>query len=314
MAREDRALLVVDHSFFCYYVIYGACSEFKKQAPEEASYWLKPAEEVDQANLPDLLGCETFKKILRRQAMKRIETLSWLLDSRFGDKMASLSGVDVVFAMDDATSRSFRKELYPQYKAQRKLTPRQFDMGAVRNFLQNVVFKDLELEDKHGYRFVKVPGAEGDDVVATVFKSCSDGYALKILIASDHDFLQLEGVEQLDMFGREIKPKIGETEVSPADFLLGKILLGDGSDNIPKVFAGIGPKRVMPLIRDRQLLRDKLEADAEAARRYLLNKKLVAFSEIPAELSEKIRETASVALWKEEPIASSTGFENLEML
>lgn len=246
--------------------------------------------------------------------MKRIETLGWLVESRFGDKTSQLEGVDVVFAMDDATSCSFRKKLYPQYKAQRKLAPKQFDMGAVRRWLQTVVFRDLELEEKHGYRFVAVPGAEGDDIVATVFKSCSDGYALKILVASDHDFLQLEGVEQIDMFGREIKPKIGDVEVSPRDFLLGKILLGDGSDNIPKVFAGIGPKKVMPLIQDRQKLREKLEADAEATRRYLLNKKLVAFSEIPVELSEKIRETASVALWREEPVAGASEFANLEML
>lgn len=251
MRREDRALVVVDHSFFCYYIIYGACSEFKKKHPTEAAYWLKPAGEVDQSCLPDLLGCESFKKVLRRQAMKRIETLGWLLDSRYGDKMAELSGIDVVFAMDDHAGRSFRRELYPQYKAQRKTAPKQFNMGAVRNWLQNVVFEDLELETKHGYRFVEVPGAEGDDVVAVAFENCSDGYALKVLIASDHDFLQLEGVEQIDMFGRDIKPKIGETEATPRDFLLSKVLLGDGSDNIPKVFPGIGPKKVMPLVRDR---------------------------------------------------------------
>lgn len=45
-----------------------------------------------------------------------------------------------------------------------------------------------------------------------------------------------------------------------------------------------------------------------------MNKKLVAFSEIPAELREKIREAVSIALWREEQVAGASEFANLEML
>ena len=73
-----------------YYTVFGAVAEFTKKARSEADYWLKPAEETDQKNLPDLLGCDTFKRILKKFVMKRCETIDWQLKGHFQDKLDSI--------------------------------------------------------------------------------------------------------------------------------------------------------------------------------------------------------------------------------
>jgi len=59
-----------------------------------------------------------------------------------------------------------------------------------------------------------------------------DMYKTVLLISSDHDYLQLDGVHQFDMSGKEIKRTLGNEDVTADEFLLGKILMGDKSDNI----------------------------------------------------------------------------------
>lgn len=67
--------------------------------------------------------------------------------------------------------------------------PKQFDIFKIRNYVFDVIFKELELEDKYGYKFISVEGAEADDIIATIVNKCSSDYQLKVLFASDHDFI-----------------------------------------------------------------------------------------------------------------------------
>ena len=96
--------------------------------------------------------------------------------------------------MDSSIDSSFRKQLYPAYKMQRKVAPKAFCNWKIRDYVFNVLFKELEVEEKYNYKLVKVDGAEGDDIIATIFKHCAKDYDYKILIASDKDFVQLNGV------------------------------------------------------------------------------------------------------------------------
>jgi len=143
----------------------------------------------------------------------------------------------------------------------------------------------------------KVDNAEADDVIACVMQDL-DGYSLKVLLASDHDFLQIDGIHQFDLRGNQVKRMLADEELSAEDFLLSKLLLGDGSDNIPKVFAGVGPKKVLKLIKDHELLKEKLNADQASAKQYMLNKKLISFSELPKDLKCSILEKANQILYK----------------
>ena len=312
--KKNKMLVCVDASYWMYYTVFGSISEFQKKSPSEAAYWIKPAEEIDQKNLPDLLGCDTYKRILKKFVMKRCETIDWHLRGHFQNEIDTMDKIDIVFVMDDFTCKSFRKELYPQYKAQRKLVPKSYDMYKIRNYVFDVIFKELELEEKYGYKFISVAGAEADDIIAIAMNKCSDDYMIKVLFASDHDFVQLENVKQIDLFGKEVQCKIGNIEVTPQEYLLGKILLGDGADNIGKVFKGVGPKKAINLIRNKDKLKEMLKENAESARQYKLNKQLIAFSEIPEELSNRICEEFSKTVYSDDVLNDNNGFANLEWL
>lgn len=303
--KKDRFLEVVDGSYFSYFVLFGSVSEFQKRDPALASTWIKPPEEVDQSNLPNLLNCEEFKKILKQFTMKRLETVDWIARENFQDELDMASGIDIVFAMDDRVSYSFRKKLYPEYKAQRALVKRSFQLQPIKDYITNVLFKELEVEEKHGYRLVKVEGAEGDDVIATTLMNFADKYLAAMLVASDHDFLQIDGVREFDLFGREAKRDLGGEEVSADDYLLGKILMGDKSDNIKQVFPKCGPKTALKWTKDKGALKAMLKESQDASSRYLLNKKIISFKEIPSELTEAILEKVNAALYTNEQINSS---------
>lgn len=286
---NNKILVVVDQSYFEYYVLFGAVNKFQKRKPDEARTLIKAAEDTDQNNLPDLLVSSTFRKILKEMTMKRCEVLDWVLKQNFQDEFDMADQVDIVFAQDDRVSKSFRKDIYPEYKLQRAFAPKSFKTQPIKEYINNVIFKDLDVEAHYGYRFVKVDGAEGDDVIATIMKSL-DGYMLKILFASDKDFLQIDGIKQFDLSGKEVLRKWGDEELSAHDFMMMKLLLGDVSDNIPKVFDKVGPKKALKLIHDKEALKAKLKENQASAKQYKMNKKLICFSEIPKELRDKILE------------------------
>ena len=305
MKKQQKFLVIVDQSYFLYYIIYGAVAEFGRKFPQLAQHWIKPAEEVDQQNLPDLTACQEFTRTLRKFVMKRLETIDWLTKQHFQQELDMSVRIDILFADDDYVSNSFRKKLYPAYKAQRKISKKSYDVFKIRNYITNVIFKDLDVYKD--YNFLRVDGAEGDDVIACILKNFKDEYETIVLFASDHDFLQIDGVHQLDLFGKEAKRQVAGIDVTADEYLLTKILIGDGADNIGKVFSGVGPKKALKLVRDKDSLKAKLKESQDAAKQYLLNKKLISFKEIPKELEDKIVKEAHEKLFKNDVLnAEST--------
>lgn len=290
--NSNSILVLADFSYFQYFTLFGAVSEFYKKHKEEADILIKPPEETDQSNLPDLLVSDNFKKILRLQTMRRLETIEYLTKANFQDEIDSSDRVDILFAADSMLSGSFRKKLYVEYKAQRKLMKKSYDVFKIKDYITKVILKELEAEDKYGYKIVQVDGAEADDVIACICKNIGKEYKLVVLYASDKDFIQLENVQQFNLFGKKIECKIGDVEVTPKEYLAVKTLIGDASDNIKKVFSGVGPKKALKLVHDKELLKSKLSQDQAAVKQFLLNQQLISFDNIPKDLENIIVESA----------------------
>ena len=311
---KNRILVGIDGSYWLYTVLFSAVTDFMKKFPTEAHLWIKDPEETDQKNLPDLTMNASFVKVLKKTVMKKCEAVDWMLKANFQDQIDTADSIDFVFAMDDRVSKNFRKEIYPEYKANRRLLKRSYDAYKIQQYIVNVIFKELGIEDKYSYHIIKVSGAEGDDILATLFKKFGSKYSLSVLFASDRDFMQLENVEQLNMQGKKVECKLGEEPVTHSEYLLSKILLGDGSDNIMKVFPKVGYKRVIPLLRDREALKAKLKESQDAIKQFNLNKKLISFDEIPEELSKSISEAISTSLYREEELNSQIDFKTFMMM
>lgn len=300
MSKKNDFLIVIDGSYWTYYVLFGSVYEFQRKYPVEARYWIKPIDEVDQHNLPNILNSDIYKRILKKFVMKRLETVDYVAKTNFQNELDLADKVDIVFAMDDRVKYSFRCDLYPEYKAQRAVAKKQFQIQPIKDYIIDVLFKDLEVEDRYGYNIIKVEGAEGDDVIATTLMNFSKDYIGSCLIASDHDFLQIPDIREFDLYGKEVKRILGDEEVSADDYLLGKILMGDKSDNIKQVFAKCGPKTALKLTKDKEHLKKLLKENAESNARYELNKKIISFNEIPKALTDKIIEKINVKLYSNE--------------
>ena len=82
--------------------------------------------------------------------------------------------------------------------------------------------------------------------------------------------------------------------------------MGDKSDNIKQVFPKCGPKTALKWTKDKTALKTLLKESQDAASRYLLNKKIISFKEIPNELSEVILEKVNLALYTNEQVNNAT--------
>ena len=127
---------------------------------------------------------------------------------------------------------------------------------------------------------------EADDIIAILknhIRNLNDKTDIYI-ITNDHDYLQLMD-ENTKLFNLQFKNLLDNKKVFPeADKnLFYKIVLGDKSDNIPPILSGCGPKTTEKYYLDRDLFETALKKQ-NVYNKYILNKTLVSFSEIPNEL------------------------------
>ncbi|MGA2342053.1 MAG: DNA polymerase I [Steroidobacteraceae bacterium] len=163
--------------------------------------------------------------------------------------------VAVVF---DASGRTFRDELFDQYKAHR--TPMPDD-------LRSQVQPLLEAVEALGLPLLRVGGVEADDVIGTLAVQGAESGFEVLISTGDKDMAQLVGGHitlvntmsntRLDRAG--VKAKFDVFPEQIVDYLA---LVGDSSDNIPGI-TGVGPKTAAKWLSQYRTL-DALVADAGA--------------------------------------------------
>lgn len=144
----------------------------------------------------------------------------------------------------DAPGTTHRDAAYPQYKAHRPKPPPA--LGIQWSHIERVV-------EAHGFKMLRIPGVEGDDVIGTLAKRAVEAGFEAVIVASDKDFAQLVGdgirlfdpVKDVTYDPDLVVKKWGVRPDQMVDLLA---LLGDESDNIPGV-AGIGAKGAQTLLQ-----------------------------------------------------------------
>jgi DNA polymerase-1 len=203
-----------------------------------------------------------------------------LRDMKAEDKPTHLG---VVF---DLSERTFRTEMYPDYKAHRPDPPD--DLRPQFPLIRDAVAAfDLPCLEQKGF--------EADDLIATYVREACEAGATATIVSSDKDLMQLVN-DCVIMFDTMKDKKIGRAEViekfgvPPEKVIEVQSLIGDSTDNVPGV-PGIGVKTAAQLIgeygdletllaRAGEIKQDKrrqsLIDHAEAAR---LSKKLVTLDD-----------------------------------
>lgn len=158
------------------------------------------------------------------------------------------SHVAVVF---DAKGKTFRDELYEEYKSNRPPMP---------DDLREQIEPLHEMVQAMGLPLLSITGVEADDVIGTLaLKAASDGRNV-LISTGDKDMAQLvtpnitliNTMTNVILGPDEVKEKYGVPPELIIDFLA---LMGDSSDNIPGV-PGVGEKTALGLLQGLGSLED----------------------------------------------------------
>ena len=180
------------------------------------------------------------------------------------------SHIAVIF---DAGRRTFRNDIYPDYKANRSEPPDELvpQFALVRDATNAL-----------GLPAIEMAGFEADDIIASYARLATEAKMDCVIISSDKDLMQLvnphvsmlDPMKQRPIGADEVVEKFG---VTPDRVIDVQALAGDSTDNVPGV-PGIGVKTAAELINQFGDL-DALLAQAETIKQPKRRENLVSFAE-----------------------------------
>ncbi len=192
----------------------------------------------------------------------------------------------ILFALDSKTD-SFRKEIDPNYKANRPPVPKELleQLPVAIEWIKKMDFKQLEFD-----RF------EADDVIASITKHLKDKDIKIRIVSHDKDLYQLiddgrvvifDPIKKVEIDEQMCKQKYGVYPKQIPDYLA---LVGDSADNIPGV-RGVGAKTALKLLDQYETLENIYEHLDKIENKRI--KKLLEEGRESAFLSKKLVHLAS---------------------
>jgi DNA polymerase-1 len=160
-------------------------------------------------------------------------------------KLVDDSDAEYVAVVFDKARKTFRNDIYPEYKANRDAPPDdlipQFDLVHEAARAMNIAE-------------VGIVGYEADDLIATYTRLGREQGMNVVIVSSDKDLMQLVG-DNVSMFDAMKNRTIGPKEVVdyfgvPPDKVIDvQSLAGDSTDNVPGIM-GIGVKTAALLVNE----------------------------------------------------------------
>ncbi|MCK4834968.1 MAG: DNA polymerase I, partial [Gammaproteobacteria bacterium] len=162
--------------------------------------------------------------------------------------------IAVVF---DAKGKTFRNDMYDQYKANRPPMP---------DDLRSQIEPLHEIVEALGYPMIIVPGVEADDVIGTYARQATEQKVDTLISTGDKDLAQLvnQHVTLINTMNNVVMDEAGvvdKFDVPPSAIIDYLALMGDTSDNIPGV-PKVGPKTAAKWLKQYETL-DNLVAHAD---------------------------------------------------
>ncbi|HPP86319.1 MAG TPA: DNA polymerase I [bacterium] len=155
---------------------------------------------------------------------------------------------EYLLAVFDISKKSFRTEIYSEYKATRKPTPADLipQFSEIKNILKKMNVDVIELQNY-----------EADDIIGTLVNKYKQQFEI-FIFSSDKDLNQLiddnvkilnskKGISEIDVIDKQAF--VEKYKIPLESFVDYLALIGDSSDNIPGV-EGIGPKFAEKLINE----------------------------------------------------------------
>jgi 5'-3' exonuclease len=256
-----KNLLLIDTSYLIFYRFHALKIWFSKAKPEIL------LETEDITTVPEFV--EMYQKTF-------LQTIDKIL------KKNKMTLKDTIFVRDCSGSEIWRKQIYPQYKGTRDYS----------NFNGKQLFKWTyeNLLPKYASQTIQFDNLEADDTIAIIAKYMNQhsSETLITIITNDNDYLQLlkyNNIQILNLKSDNLKDRsIG----TPYADLMKKIIMGDPSDNIPKIFKKCGIKTLEKYLENPELLELTFKNEPNAKRQYKFNQILIDFDKIPIVFTESV--------------------------
>jgi DNA polymerase-1 len=151
----------------------------------------------------------------------------------------------IVFANDLSRETTFRRKMYPPYKAQRK--PLDPEIAPQLSYASQLV-------SLLGYQFINNPEYEADDILGMISRLTNENDMYMIIASSDRDMYQLIN-DNTFIYTPKTRDLVDRAymydkyRLTPEQWIEYKMLFGDRSDNVPGV-RGIGEVGALRLLQD----------------------------------------------------------------
>lgn len=231
--------------------------------------------------------------IFRSCVLNTIRNLNVKFRSQYGELIIATDG-----------KRSWRKEVFAPYKANRKKSrdTSKIDWSLIFSSLSTV---REEIKDFFPYRVINVDGAEADDVIGTLSTDAAlkpDKYTNRniLILSGDKDFIQLQkhrNTVKIDQYDPVKKKFI--TSDDPILFMKEHLIKGDVGDGIPNFLSP--DNSFVDSIRQKSITTKNLQVwlahsipedfcTEETLRNYRRNEQLIDLEFTPVEIKRKIIE------------------------
>jgi hypothetical protein len=196
-----------------------------------------------------------------------------------------------------ADGGSWRKDYFPQYKANRK-KGREEDTKDWDSIFQTFTKIRNEIAENLPFDVVHEYGVEADDIIAAIVQETQEfgKHEPVMIISADKDFIQLQKYSNVKQYSPLTRKLLEDKD--PVRYLQEHIMRGDSGDGVPNVLSDddslcSDDKRQSPLSKkkiDTWLESDNLESimPSQAYRNWQRNSKVIDLEQIPSEIKERI--------------------------
>tara|TARA_B100000965_G_C19592276_1_gene758500 strand:- start:492 stop:1352 length:861 start_codon:yes stop_codon:yes gene_type:complete len=216
-----------------------------------------------------------------------------MYNAKFRDEYGQM-----ILACDGA--KNWRKDYYPQYKANRRKNrdSSDFDWAEAFRIMHQV---REEIKDNFPYKVIHIDKCEADDIIGTLVENSNEfgGTGEKIMIvSSDGDFKQLQKYNNVKQFSPLLKKLVVENH--PHTHLTDKVLKGDTGDGVPNVLSDdnvlVEGRRQTPLSKKKReailnsldIMSKEIYQESDWYRNYQRNSTLIDLSKTPKDIKEQI--------------------------
>jgi hypothetical protein len=192
---------------------------------------------------------------------------------------------------------SWRKEVYPYYKANRRKSREESELDWNELFRIVNLIRD-ELREFFPYKVIHLDHCEADDIIGVIVNEIGTelniGTEPILILSGDKDYIQLHRFANVKQYDPVRKKWIQNS--NPDKYLAEHIIKGDTGDGVPNILSednclAVG-SRQKPMTAKRldQFLNNPESMDAETLRRYHRNKMVIDLSEVPDTHKNRILE------------------------